>query len=683
MSEQSKSEWLDDTSFADLNDDTNFEASDMDIPEDSFADMDNLPSIESLADDELLEMCEDAAAPDPAQDMAEAEADIELAEAPAPAPQKKSPKGIPVGGLSTLFVFALLVAGVGMAGALLFALDADPVKLWAPEGLLQVDQILNFTDHPLNLFYLVTVATVLLAVLGGGALIRSLKRADARVRNADELLARVSELSLDDVKAWQDPVFKSDPALANFVTETVGAYRMLDSRLKRQIGFEGELRRLEKAISDNSRTDLAGRYEHPTIGTIADGVLAYYDAHQQTLAEVENVRKKDRHDAESVVDIIQDARGWHRATHDQVGVQGAALERIAGKVTDLAGEIANAASAQADTRDQQQLVAALRSGLTQLQQAANGDSRGAVAELSGLVDQGNKLAFQIAMEVARLGSRGERLLPMTQSLEELTTNFREVTGRLQGDDEDSAQTAMVVEKLRGHIEQIDQQLTSGADERWRNYATQAAEIGPAAGQVATNLTGIARGFNNQADRLVKLGQAVSELASVPFDASEQAAGNPDNPPEGNLRISQHDPFGKGREIEPETTEVDPFASADRLLDGDGSDVQDLGFTTTNEPGSEEAFQVSDPSGQPEVSDQIELPQQPEPSIQLDEVGPLDPVIDLDPPSQSQPTDSPVSSEDERVYDLAEFGAVRIDEPADGETTDTVFDLNEFGAVSLT
>ena len=36
-----------------------------------------------------------------------------------------------------------------------------------------------------------------------------------------------------------------------------------------------------------------------------------------------------------------------------------------------------------------------------------------------LVDRGSKLAFQIAMEVARLGPRGERLLPMTQALEEL------------------------------------------------------------------------------------------------------------------------------------------------------------------------------------------------------------------------------------------------------------------------
>ena len=52
------------------------------------------------------------------------------------------------------------------------------------------------------------------------------------------------------------------------------------------------------------------------------------------------------------------------------------------------------------------------------------------AELNDLVDRGSKLAFKIAMEVARLGPRGERLLPMSQSLEDLTTGFRKAVDAL-------------------------------------------------------------------------------------------------------------------------------------------------------------------------------------------------------------------------------------------------------------
>ncbi len=44
------------------------------------------------------------------------------------------------------------------------------------------------------------------------------------------------------------------------------------------------------------------------------------------------------------------------------------------------------------------------------------NNRDQMGKMNSLVDRGSKLAFQMAMEVARLGTRGERLLPMTQSL---------------------------------------------------------------------------------------------------------------------------------------------------------------------------------------------------------------------------------------------------------------------------
>ena len=56
----------------------------------------------------------------------------------------------------------------------------------------------------------------------------------------------------------------------------------------------------------------------------------------------------------------------------------------------------------------------------------------------------------------------------------------------------------------------------------------------------------------------------------------------------------------------------------------------------------------------------------------------------DPPLSANNEPHPgLSLEEERVYDLSEFGAVRVsDSPQEAEQGDRVYDLAEFGAVGL-
>jgi len=129
--------------------------------------------------------------------------------------------------------------------------------MWNPGGLLKWDEILDFSLHPWNLLYFVAASTILLCFLGGWAMSAALKMAAGRLRLSEELLHKVVGLRLDDEQPWQDSALKKDPAVSTFVSETLGSHRMLESRLKRYIGFEGELRRLEKAVSTDNRGEIS------------------------------------------------------------------------------------------------------------------------------------------------------------------------------------------------------------------------------------------------------------------------------------------------------------------------------------------------------------------------------------------------------------------------------------------
>ncbi len=208
-----------------------------------------------------------------------AEADLEV-EAVAPPPRAAKPqrsKGVSGTGLGVLFAFSIMVAAVGSGGALLVALGIDPANLWRPEGLSQLDQLLNLDRNPLNLVYIVVLATVLLTLLGAWAVARSVRRVGERAEMNATLLDRIAILRIDEDRGWQDPLLKKHPTLSAFVDENIGAWRLNGTRQKRSAGLEGEVQRLTRALTTDNREDLSGRYDHPSVGSLSDEIVRVLD----------------------------------------------------------------------------------------------------------------------------------------------------------------------------------------------------------------------------------------------------------------------------------------------------------------------------------------------------------------------------------------------------------------------
>jgi hypothetical protein len=607
MSEQEKFDWDDDMDFESL-------ADEQEMQEDSL--------------EELADFGEESQVDPPEIDV---NVEAESGKDHNPGLSSASGLGLSAGGVGTLFAISTLVSGLGLAGAVLFVGNLDPMAFWNPEGLTQVNQWFNFQTYPLNLLYILVAGVLALSILGSWAVARSVKAAQAQHEATADLLEKITQLRLDHEEPWQNSNFKADSRVAGFVAETLGSWRLQMARQQKSIGLEGELRRLQKALEAKSRDDLVGRYDNPFAGDLADAAVQLFDAGEAARKEAEGTRSKDQHHSEEILSIVQDARSWNRSTRERMGFQGVAVEKLSTQLAQLGSLVSQLTGSQ----DQSQVSAAV-ADISREVAALNSDSAGGVGlvKMGELVDRGSKLAFQIAMEVARLGTRGERLLPMTQALEELTNEFRQTTTALGEDNGSEAQG-----RIKERLEQVQARLDKGAGPESGKLTEVIGQLIPSAEKVSQDLGEVSQTFTQQADRLTKLGETLSTFTGVTFDAEDISAGNPDNPPEGGLNLTQHDPFASTVEPEDSVADVDPFSHSDDLLLGSSSQPEDSGFLTSVTPGQEESYGEAEP---------------------------------LLPP------------EEEKVYDLAEFEAVRLDEPetADAEGGE-VYDLAEFGAVSLT
>ncbi len=537
-----------------------------------------------------------------------------------------------------LFGFSTLVASLGLGGAMLFALSGNPLSLWDPSGLVQVDQWFNFQGHPLNILYIVGFSIMLLAVMGSWAVARAVTKAKGNLVASEELLSRICNLRLDNENDWQSPAFNKDVAASSFVNETLGAWRLHQTRQKKYLGLEGELIRLQKAIQGNQRSEISGPYENHLAGLLADEVARLFDERECALQETCVVQEKDQHESESIIGIIQDARSWNRHTLDQVGVQGATLDRVSSRLDQMKSYVDTLEQGTASGKNESALQD-IRHKLAEWKQSTQAGDQG--GELNNVLDRANKLAFQIAMEVARLGSKGERLLPMTQSLDDVNTELRKISGNMANSSVAERDPGWL--QLQTLIGELSASLRSGGGKEIVNLKATVGELSPVTASIGQQLADIARSFNQQGDRLTKLGEACSELTGVSFDSDYKAAGKADNPPEGSLNLSQFDPFGSEEtEVEPITTEVDPFSADDISLPDNSGFEKSEDFTSSVIPGE-------------------------------------------DIPLISQEPEQALSSEEEIVYDLSEFGAVRIEQDSaqvDDDPDDQIYDLSEFGAVTM-
>ena len=173
----------------------------------------------------------------------------------------------------------------------------------------------------------------------------------------------------------------------------------------------------------------------------------------------------------------------------------------------------------------------------------------------------------------------------------------------------------------------------------RHLPTLVVKLGQTARDAAENLGKIADSFEPQYERLGRMGQACAELTGVEFDASQAIDSSA-----GELELSNYDPFLR-QEPEEDIPVIDPFLErSDNLTVTEGG-LDPFAISNNVLPGSEDEYAQAAA------------------------------------PAFSQPSETGLPDSGQKVYDLAEFGAVKLsaDSPAGRET---VHDLSDFGAVPL-
>ncbi len=644
MSEQDRFDWNDDMEL----DSTSVEQEDFDDfedPLDGFADFDDMSDYEDLSD---------MGAPAPeaanAQESAESEAtevvQNGLAEkiptdetAAAVIRKQKRRRGISAVGLGFLFTASILVAGVGVGGAILLAEGVHPRTLWQPGNILQVDQLLNFADHPLNILYMVAMGIIFLALLGSYKMSRTAMEANRRMQDAETMLDRVTALSLDKQEEWQSQEFKEHAPAEAFVIRTLGAWRLQEARQKRLMGVEGELHRLEKALNNNSRAELTGRFDHPAVGRLADEMIRYFDAREVALGKLDEYEAKDKESSGKILGLIQVSRQWNGVTLDGLGVQCAALDELAGQMDNLARHLETSIAEAPSNGGMTDIIEGIRRDLDS--HTAGGHMNGLPnSELNELVDRGSKLAFQIAMEVARLGPRGERLLPMSQSLEDLTTGFRKLADVVNSQGSDAA-TPPSFRSVHKKLETLAVLITEDDQAPLRDLADEVPDFGPAAARISGKITRMVDGFNEQEDRFVRMGTSFAAMTGAEFDSSSN-------------------PHTESTEKAEPSLEMDPFASPGSPLMSPDDHPADPDFNSSVMPGLETSSSIP-PSDEEKPEPVLDKPDR----FSLDAAGPLD---------------MPLPEDEEKVYDLEDFGASPEAEEPEMPETDEVFELSDFGAV---
>ncbi len=329
--------------------------------------------------------------------------------------------------------------------------------------------------------------------------------------------------------------------------------------------------------------------------------------------------------------------------------QGVAVEKLSTQLAELGSLVSQMTSGQ----DQKQVAEAV-ADITREVEAWGQDfgAQGSLGKINNLVDRGSKLAFQMAMEVARLGTRGERLLPMTQSLEELSNEFRQVATAM-GESGDGPR-----KQIQTSLKQVQARLDKGPGDSAGKMTEVVGKLIPSVNQVSSSLVEVAQSFSQQGDRLTCLGESLGSLTGLPFNAEDVSTGNPENPPEGGLNLNQHDPFAEsGPAMEP-MTDVDPFSQADNLLGDSGSQPENTGFLESAIPEKEDPLPEAETAA--EVVAEAVLPPAEEKVYDLDEFGALpegEPETAVSEPEVEPEVEAEVESE--RIYDLAEFGAVSL------------------------
>ena len=618
----------------------------LDLDEDLLADGPDAPVGEW--DDDLLD---DFPADDPAAD-AEACAPPPPAATPpaekpaAPRPKvaatprrrasrRRGPSGHGAAAAASLFVVgAALCLGAGV----LMASGADPVALLDFSGFADPMTAWDLAAHPVNAFWLGVVATVAVALLAGASMRRRFAGVRDDLAGRERVLEAVRRLDPEDAASWRQDALNDDPDVAAVASALLGHANLQQAKLERYVGLEGELHRLEKAMADEDADALGAAWDSPVAGSVADQAVRLVHACREAVDAAARSRSELAEQGPDLVAGLRDARRWQTTAASQLKVQGAGSERLfrrLGKVDPAAGD------PRADDRMQElrQAMEAVLRDCAVAEPAA--ESHGGVA--AEVADRTGRLAFRIAMEVARLGAQGERLLPLTQDLEGLVGDIRALAGAGGGTD-----PVALLEKVRDGLAQVD--LASLASGSGHAGAEALAELTPQAGEVAAGLASLAKDVAAQSRRLDELLDLAAAMTGidVPRGGHESA-----DTPDGML-VDRFDPFGDDAD---EPLVADPFASGGGSIFSPDA-TPGNGFDRAVLPGQDDAA-----AGEPAASD-------------LPLVNGFGVTAEPAAPQPGLPEST------EKVYDLAEFDAQPLDDAAADGPAGEVHDLSEFGAVRM-
>lgn len=579
----------------------------------------------------------------------------------------------------------MLLSGLAIGGGVLIATDSTYVTLLDFGGFQDVAAITDLGAHPVNAFWLAVAVTVLSGLLAAIGIVRRMRTLQATVQNQAVILDAVSELDPDKPESWRHEAVLGDPDLAAATGNLLGHYHLQQAKLTRYVGLEGELHRLEKAIADDSQIDLQGNWEDPSAGSLADQTLRLMSARDEARRAAAEQRETFADKGPDLVAGLRDARRWQGATVEQVQHHGAAIERLNRMLAKLTAML------PAD-EDHGRRLERLVSALTAVRDAvgslpARGQTGQDSPNLSALIERISRLGFQIAMEVARLGAKGERLLPLTQDLEDVITEFRNLADASQQSDPAQQPLEQVLATLRGRLGELDPEILKATVPT--DLPGLLTEIEPIASETSAAMSKLAQGFGSQTARLQQLGEMMTQITGLPVDDG----GDPHAEAGSGMLVDRYDPFASGS-VPDGGLVADPFASSSGSIFEDpvaaGSD-----FARAVLPGEEEGLttpSLIEPEGvaRPEVgepTDRIAATDAPPVLQSPDPVASSGPADDLVPPGLRElPGTSEqqvLPSEDEKVYDLREFDAQLLpSDPGEADVGAPVHDLSEFDAVRI-
>lgn len=529
------------------------------------------------------------------------------------------------------------------------------------------------------------LATLGLAALAWWSVQSLASRTQAEHDRLRGVIDHVAGLGFDSEFGWQDERLHEEPELARFLQELQARDREQRQELARGARLEIEIGRLGAALLAKDRGGVAASYAQPAAGRLAAGAALLYEEIDRWQREAAEAQARLAELGGQALAALDSARRWQACAQDQLAAQLESVRAQAADVQRLGGTVEERAKALEDARQRGAPTAA--TVLAAMPALSAGERAAALTQaahtIKDLVARGGSLAIQTALEVTRLGERGETLFPLTESLKALVTDFQGVATQMEklARDQEAAKAALgKVHALLGELQNAPA-AEAAAVETWRGLAEQIGELKLALVRLGADLGGALPGYAEQAERLEGAGGALAELTGQPLPEIARTAA-----PAAGQDGFQIESFAAPRLQRPAPSPVAEAPAAPAAPASPALFVKDE--SEREEPVRPAAFEPMGLTGRrpqaPAAGPAAPAAPDAAPAVRAASPAATATPAEAPPGLRAVPAAPGLPEADDRVYDLAEFGAVALDgEPeAASEDEERVYDLSEFGAVAL-